>query len=332
MKKKIGLIILSIWFVGLVSLVVLLTTHPSSTSQKDFIIGLISGGISILFFPVWAFLIGNKLLKIISIIPLFFIWISFLLYIFILRPHKLSGSSMKPNFVNGEYVLSEKVSLYLNTLKRGDVIVFDHGTYNGSSYFARIVGLPGENFTIKINGIYINNKIIDEPYLPDANKKQTDFYVNGATFIIPYDEYVAIFDDRSNPFWSGYFSVKKSKIIGRIFYVYWPKDRAGFVKLSPLVNTNNLPLSCSTFGTKMVVGLDGKGQIGCDIETLSEIDLSKSYCQSQKTNKSKLLIPDAFGRSNRYYATLTGLDLDEQVRVFAYNQSGQKVECLPVLN
>lgn len=43
-------------------------------------------------------------------------------------------------------------------------------------------------------------------------------------------------------------------------------------------------------------------------------------------------MPDAYGRANRYYATLTDVDIREPVSVFVYNLSGEKVECLPELN
>jgi len=45
-----------------------------------------------------------------------------------------------------------------------------------------------------------------------------------------------------------------------------------------------------------------------------------------------LLIPDGYGRSNQYFATLTGLKKNEEVKVFVYNSGGEKIECLPSLN
>lgn len=89
---------------------------------------------------------------------------------------------------------------------------------------------------------------------------------------------------------------------------------------------------CKTLGTKMIVGGDGRGEIGCDIQVNGAIDLKESYCEGQSTLQKEFLVPDAYGRKNRYYATLTGLNMDEEARVFAYTQSGLKIECLPPLN
>ncbi len=90
--------------------------------------------------------------------------------------------------------------------------------------------------------------------------------------------------------------------------------------------------TCRTLGTGMVVDKDGKGYIGCDVWVDGSIDLSKSYCEGQKTHKKEFLIPDAYGRQNRYFATLTGLNRNEEVKVFVSTPTGSVIECLPSLN
>ncbi|HTK03518.1 MAG TPA: DUF4153 domain-containing protein [Alphaproteobacteria bacterium] len=90
--------------------------------------------------------------------------------------------------------------------------------------------------------------------------------------------------------------------------------------------------ACRTLGGGMVVDKNGRGYIGCDVWVDGAIDLSKSYCEGQITHNTKLLIPDGYGRSNQYFATLTGLKKNEEVKVFVYNSGGEKIECLPSLN
>jgi signal peptidase I len=36
----------------------------------------------------------------------------FFLYLLVMRPHKIKGESMMPNFPNAEYLLTERVSYY----------------------------------------------------------------------------------------------------------------------------------------------------------------------------------------------------------------------------
>ena len=89
--------------------------------------------------------------RIVGIVILLFLslvlFLSFL-YLFILRPNKVAGNSMEPNFINGDYFLSEKISYAFGDPKRGDVVVFTPPISNGK-FFARIVGLPGERIFIK---------------------------------------------------------------------------------------------------------------------------------------------------------------------------------------
>lgn len=91
------------------------------------------------------------------------------------------------------------------------------------------------------------------------------------------------------------------------------------------------PPTCRTLGGLMVVK-NGKGEIGCDVVVNGDFDLSRSYCQGQKTLKTQNLTPDLYGRPSQYYATLKGLDPSEEVRVFIYSMSGKMIECSPVLN
>lgn len=89
---------------------------------------------------------------------------------------------------------------------------------------------------------------------------------------------------------------------------------------------------CITLGTKMNTGNDSRGYIGCDITATGDFIPEKSYCQGQKTGRKAYLMPDAYGRPNQYYATLSGLDPKEEVRVFIVARDGKNIECLPPLN
>ena len=47
-----------------------------------------------------------------------------LLYLFVAQPNEVKGNSMHPNFINGEYLLTDKLSYQFGLPKRGDVVVF----------------------------------------------------------------------------------------------------------------------------------------------------------------------------------------------------------------
>src|SRR5579859_3307905 len=94
------------------------------------------------------------------------------IYLFVASPHQVNGQSMVPNFQSGEYVLSDKVSYRIGNPHRGDVIVFHappaancpQGT--GCDFIKRVMGLPGETITVHDGHIFVNDRQVDEPYLP----------------------------------------------------------------------------------------------------------------------------------------------------------------------
>lgn len=87
-------------------------------------------------------------------------------------------------------------------------------------------------------------------------------------------------------------------------------------------------LACRTLSTQMVPG----GEIGCDVEVTGAFSLAGSYCVGERTGKRAALIPDAYGRPKRFYATLKGLDPLERVHVRVASPDGKEIECFPVLN
>ncbi|MBI3632153.1 MAG: signal peptidase I [Candidatus Vogelbacteria bacterium] len=92
--------------------------------------------------------------------------------VFVAQPFLVSGSSMKPTFHDGEYLIVDELSYYFNSPNRGQVIVFKY-PYDLSKYFIkRIIGLPGE--TVEIN----NNQIIIK------NAKHPDGFALGESYII----------------------------------------------------------------------------------------------------------------------------------------------------
>ena len=68
----------------------------------------------------------------------------FLVRTFLVQPFLVSGTSMVPNFSNGDYVLVDELTYRIRPPERGEVVVF-HDPEDYSTYFIkRIIGLPGE--------------------------------------------------------------------------------------------------------------------------------------------------------------------------------------------
>lgn len=292
----------------------------------------------------------NKIIKIISGSILVFIVFGIFLYSTVLRPHRINGSSMYPNLINGSFVFAEKVSDQFMSPRRGDIVIHSISEYQKGVFINRIVGLPGENISIRGGKVYIDDEPLTEPYLSASVVTESGTSIQNTNTEIPKGQYAVMGDNRGSSLDSRLYGfISGSLISERVFYVYWPSDRAGFVETDKPMFTGDIEIgsdepalptpspfhpfrSCQTLDTKMIVGADGKGQIGCDIKIDGGFDLSRSYCEGQKTHLKMPLIPDSFQRPNQYYTTLTGLDLSEEVKVFIYTQTGSKIECLPSLN
>ena len=152
-------------------------------------------------------------------------------YLFLFQPHQVKGNSMLPNFHDGEYILTDKVSYRFTGPQRGDVIIFKAPKNEEVDYIKRIIGLPGE--TIKIEGgyIYIDNQKLPETYIPsDFVSNAGSFLTEGAQYLIPNERYFAMGDNRNHSSDSREWgTVKKEEIVGRAFLRYWPINEFGIV-------------------------------------------------------------------------------------------------------
>lgn len=172
----------------------------------------------------------------------FAIGIFFFVYLLIMRPHKIDGESMMPNFKNAEYLLTEKVNYYFNKPKRGDVVVLRPPPVvtENDEFIKRIIGLPGETIKVQDGHIYINNKLLHEPYIgSDVNTNGGSFLKDGVPYTIPTDKYFLMGDNRPHSSDSRYWGPvplnlspngEKEGINGRAWLIYWPVSEVGVTK------------------------------------------------------------------------------------------------------
>ena len=134
----------------------------------------------------------------------------FIIRSFIIQPFLVNGSSMEPTFSNGNYLLIDEVSYYFRSPDRGEVVVFRYPNDQSVYFIKRIVGLPGDRIVIRNNQIFINDKELQEDYLPSLTR--TDGRVDVQ---VGENEYFVLGDNRSYSFDSrNWGSVNKENLIG----------------------------------------------------------------------------------------------------------------------
>lgn len=150
-------------------------------------------------------------------------------YLFLVQPHEIKGNSMEPNFHNNEYILTDKISYRFSEPKRGDVIIFKAPKNPDIDYIKRIIALPGERVKIQNGLVYIDGKLLKEPYLKDTtNLFPGSFMREGIDITVPPEEYFAMGDNRSHSSDSREFGpIPARLIIGRALLRYWPISQFG---------------------------------------------------------------------------------------------------------
>lgn len=159
-----------------------------------------------------------------------------LLYLFVAQPNEVKGSSMVPNFVNGEYLLTDKLSYQLGKPQRGDVIVFkapatEPCAADECEYIKRIMGVPGDRVMVKGGGVYVNEKMVDQTFLPsDYVTEPGTILKEGIMIVVPENEYLPFGDNRSHSRDGREFGpIPRGNIVGKAFFKYWPMADIGLV-------------------------------------------------------------------------------------------------------
>ncbi|MEB8127744.1 signal peptidase I [Staphylococcus succinus] len=165
--------------------------------------------------------------------------IAWIVTTFMFTSYTVKGSSMAPTFQEDDKLIINKMSKSLNTVKRGDVIIF-HATKN-SDYIKRLIGKPGDTVESKKDKLYINGKYIKEPYLKlNKQNKMTkyltkDFDVADTKYsdgkkVIPKGKYLVLGDNRfiSNDSRRTLGLLSTDKVVGKVALRWLPLSNLKF--------------------------------------------------------------------------------------------------------
>lgn len=158
-------------------------------------------------------------------------------YLFVASPHEVIGISMEDNFINGEYLLADKITYHLNTPQRGDVIIFKHS--DTTDYIKRVIGLPGDTVELRDGSVYINDTRLDEStYLADGTYTDPGSYLReGQQITVSNGKFFVMGDNRNHSSDSRTFGpIDESQIKGRAVFIYWPFSKLSLVPRQDYTN------------------------------------------------------------------------------------------------
>ncbi|OGI21353.1 MAG: signal peptidase I [Candidatus Moranbacteria bacterium RIFCSPHIGHO2_01_FULL_55_24] len=167
--------------------------------------------------------------------------------VFLFQPFFVQGSSMEPNFEDGEYlIISEfgykETNLGLKAdasmtvggfreMVRQDAVVFEYPKNPDQFFIKRVIGLPGEAVEIRNNRVHIYNESHPEGFVLDetAYLSRTIVMPDMPKVALGPDEYFVMGDNRMFSYDSrGFGPLKKEYIIGRVLLRAWPLSKTAF--------------------------------------------------------------------------------------------------------
>ena len=156
-----------------------------------------------------------------------------LIIVFVAQSFLVEGSSMEPSFHDGQRLMVEKVSYRFGEPKRGDVVVFRYPSAPRRKFIKRIIGLPGDEITIKNGFLHINGQRLEEDYINGPTYGTYSAPTFGPV-LVPDGHYFVLGDNRRNSDDSRYPDVgfvPRKNLVGRALFVYWPLNQISWISI-----------------------------------------------------------------------------------------------------
>jgi signal peptidase I len=158
-----------------------------------------------------------------------------LLRAFAFQAFFIPSSSMVPTLGVYDRILVQKAFFSWRDVREGDIVVFsqpppDHCGPDGD-LVKRVIALPGQTIYSSGSSIYVNGRLLAEPYLPhddplglpipDASRQHP--------YRVPPGEFYMLGDNRAISCDSRYWGpVKGSAIIGKVVLTWWHDNHPDF--------------------------------------------------------------------------------------------------------
>jgi len=146
--------------------------------------------------------------------------IAFICNQFIIVNAKVPTGSMKDTIMEGNRLIGFRLSYLFSDPKRLDVVIFKYPDDETQNYVKRIIGLPGDIVVIKDGKVYVNDVMLDEPYIKEPMSVNSQVL----TYSVPKGYYFMMGDNRNNSldsrFWKNTY-VAENKILAKAIFKYY---------------------------------------------------------------------------------------------------------------
>jgi signal peptidase I len=153
--------------------------------------------------------------------------ISAFIIIFLYQPVRVEGTSMLPMLEDQDRLFINKIAYRVGDIHQGDVVVFQYPRDHTKSYIKRVIGLPGDDIRIEHGRVYVNGKLMKEPYVPSRftdDRSQPEMVLGPNRYWLMGDHRSISSDSRD------FGPVDRDLIYGKAAFVYWPMEQVGVVR------------------------------------------------------------------------------------------------------
>jgi signal peptidase I len=159
---------------------------------------------------------------------------------FVVQAFKIPTGSMENNLLIGDHLLVNKfvfaptltdveaAVLPIAPISRGNVVVFKFPEEPERDFIKRVIGLPGETIELRRKRVYVNDVMLDEPYVrflspPDQEGGSAfDLREQYGPVTVPDGHYFMMGDNRDNSEDSRYWGFLPQEYVkGRALFVYF---------------------------------------------------------------------------------------------------------------
>lgn len=166
---------------------------------------------------------------------------------YIFTPVVVSGKSMDPTMVDRERLIATR----FDKAERQDIVTFPAPDEPKKSYIKRVIGLAGDTVRYEKGQLYINDKLVEEPYLKEYQAKlpEGEYLTNvidsqgnvintfdlktltGQDTKVPKGKLFVMGDNRQHSKDSRMFGfIDEESVTGNVTFSFWPPSKMGAVK------------------------------------------------------------------------------------------------------
>jgi signal peptidase I len=170
---------------------------------------------------------------------------------FFIQAYKIPSGSMEPTLLVGDHIIVNKLdygfrlpdSLFgltplggvipygkyvfqIESVHRGDVVVFVFPEDRSKDFIKRVIGLPGDTVEVKAAAVYLNGHRVADPHAHFDKSIAERMASSQADYMGPRrlgsDQYFMMGDNRDHSYDSRFWGpISRDAIEGRAMFIYW---------------------------------------------------------------------------------------------------------------